>query len=112
MTPLPVDNLSNDSPDNVVQEAISQARQAGYRVAALYLKLLYPLPIEQIREFIRSVKKILILEGNYTGQLARFIRSELLINPIQLNICAGRPFSPREVYSKIEDEIMSLHQHM
>ena len=100
------------SSQGAVQEAISQARQAGYRVAALYLKLLYPLPIEQIREFIRSVKKILILEGNYTGQLARFIRSELLINPIQLNICAGRPFSPREVYSKIEDEIMSLHQHM
>jgi len=28
MTPLPVDNLSNDSPDNVVQEAISQSIEA------------------------------------------------------------------------------------
>jgi 2-oxoglutarate ferredoxin oxidoreductase subunit alpha len=95
------------SSQGAVQEAITQARQAGYRIAALYLKLLSPLPINQIREFTRSVKKILIPEGNYAGQLARLIRSELLISPIQLNICAGRPFSSREIFKKIEEEIAS-----
>jgi 2-oxoglutarate ferredoxin oxidoreductase subunit alpha len=93
------------SSQGAVQEAINRAQQMGYRVSALYIKLLSPFPLKQHQEFTRTVKKILIPETNYSGQLARLIRSELLISPIQLNNCTGRPFSPEEIYKRIEEEI-------
>jgi 2-oxoglutarate ferredoxin oxidoreductase subunit alpha len=94
------------SSQGAVQEAVSQALSVGYKVAALYLKLLSPLPLNQIQKFVHNHEKILILEGNHSGQLARLIRGEIPLPPRQLNLCGGKPFSTKEIYSRIEEEII------
>src|SRR6266705_392591 len=61
------------STEGSIQEAVDRARAKGYRVASLHPKILSPLPDRAIRDFIRSVKTVIVPECNYTGQLANLL---------------------------------------
>jgi len=93
------------SSQGAVLEAMEKAKGEGYRVAVLYPKLLYPLPNEQIEEFCRPLRRLLVIEANYTGQLARLIRSYTRVTPCQLNLPSGIPIRPSEIYRRIVEEL-------
>ena len=95
--------LSWGSTEGPIEQAIRTANHAGIEVAALQVKMIHPLPDEEIRQFINSVEHVLIPELNYTGQLNQVIRAKYMISTIPLNKCAGVPFSPEEIYNKIEE---------
>ena len=97
--------LSWGSTEGPIEEAIRKSNQSGYEVAALQVKMLHPLPDEEIRNFINSVQHVIIPEINYTGQLNMVIRAKYMIPTIPLNKCAGVPFTPEEIYNKIEEVI-------
>src|ERR1019366_1915290 len=61
------------STEGAIQEAIDRARAKGYKVACLHPKILSPLPDRTIRDFIRSVQKVIVPECNYSGQLANLL---------------------------------------
>ncbi len=94
------------SSEGPIEEAIGMANRDGIEVAALTVKMLNPLPDEEIRHFLNSVEHVLIPELNYTGQFNQIIRAKYMIPTIPLNKCAGVPFTPEEIYNKIE-EILS-----
>jgi len=85
-----------------VNEAIMMAKKEGYKVSALYPILLNPIPEKEIQDFLLSLKKVLIPEINWTGQLASFLKSKFPIQSIQFNICGGLPFTPEQIFSKIK----------
>lgn len=95
--------LSWGSTEGPIEQAIRTANKAGIEVAALQVKMLHPLPDEEIRNFLNSVEHVLIPEINYTGQFNQVIRAKYMIPTIPLNKCAGVPFSPEEIYNKIEE---------
>ena len=64
----------------------------GVSVAQLQLKMVQPLPEEDIREFINSVDQIIIAELNYGGQFNQIFRSRFLIPTHSLTKCDGLPF--------------------
>ncbi|OGR85452.1 MAG: hypothetical protein A2901_05155 [Elusimicrobia bacterium RIFCSPLOWO2_01_FULL_54_10] len=97
--------ISWGSTEGPIEQAIRTANKAGYEVAALQLKMLHPLPDEEIRHFLNSVEHVMIPEINYTGQLNQIIRAKYMVPTIPLNKCAGVPFSPEEIYNKIEEVI-------
>ncbi|VAX17282.1 2-oxoglutarate/2-oxoacid ferredoxin oxidoreductase, gamma subunit / 2-oxoglutarate/2-oxoacid ferredoxin oxidoreductase, alpha subunit [hydrothermal vent metagenome] len=88
-----------------VREAVALAREAGYKVSALYPKLVWPLPLKALESFGSKHSKILIPEINKQAQLARIIQSETDIKPISYNIYGGMPFSPDMIVEKIKEVI-------
>jgi len=91
-----------------VKEAMARAQAEGYRVAALFPKVLFPMPDARIRNFIAGRRAIIIPELNLLGQFARVVEHrythELVrdkVDVISLNKYQGLPFRPVEIYEKI-----------
>jgi 2-oxoglutarate ferredoxin oxidoreductase subunit alpha len=84
-----------------LKDSVLLAREKGYKVSHAHLKHLNPLP-KNTGEVLNNFTKILIPEINL-GQLAKYIRSEFLIDVIQFNKVRGLPLSTAEVEDKITD---------
>jgi 2-oxoglutarate/2-oxoacid ferredoxin oxidoreductase subunit alpha len=97
------------SSEGVIREAVDMAKAAGYSVGALHPKILYPQPLERIRDFIQGTKAVIIAEVNYTGQFATQLRKRFAYDFIQLNKCIGLPFTPKEIFDKIEEVAGNVH---
>ena len=93
-----------------VQEAMARAQAAGYKVAALFPKVLLPMPDLRIRRFLRGRRAVIIPELNQRGQFARVIEHryshELIrdsIEVVSLTKYQGLPFRPVEIFEKIKE---------
>jgi len=97
------------STEGVIREAVQMAVDQGYSVGALHPKILYPQPLAKLRNFIEGTKAIIIPEVNYTGQFATSLRKRFAYDFVQLNKCIGLPFTPKEVFDKIEEVAVNVH---
>lgn len=88
---------------SVVKEAVQRLRAKGLKIAGLYPKMLWPLPVKAIESFASTVKKVLLPEANYQGQMAEIIRSKTSVKPTKYNVYRGEPFIPREIEEKVEE---------
>jgi 2-oxoglutarate ferredoxin oxidoreductase subunit alpha len=86
-----------------IREAVDRALADGIKVAAMHPRVLNPLPEERLKEFVGSVKQVLVPEVNYQGQFAQYLAAKLGIRPIRLNKIGGLPFTPGEIHAKIEE---------
>lgn len=86
-----------------VREAVQRAQEEGMRVAAMYPKLLSPLPEEEIRAFAAPLKAVIVPELNYLGQLAEILEARLDVPVIRLSKYGGIPFTASEVYQKVKE---------
>jgi len=91
------------STEGTIQEAVDRARAKGYKVASLHPKILSPLPDRTIREFIGSVKTVIVPEGNYSGQLANLLGAKYGLQAIRVNKFGGIPFTAGEILRAIEE---------
>jgi 2-oxoglutarate ferredoxin oxidoreductase subunit alpha len=85
-----------------IREGVDRALAAGLKVAAMHPRVLNPLPEERLKEFVGSVKHVLVPEANYQGQFAHHLAASLGIRPIRFNKIGGLPITPGEIYSEIE----------
>jgi len=100
--------ISWGSTEGSIEEALGKASKAGFEVKALQLKMVNPLPDQDIREFLADLKHVIVPELNYTGQLAMLLRARYLVPTIQLNKVAGVPFTPEDILLKIEEVYKKL----
>ncbi len=84
-----------------VTSAVENQIAKGVKVSSAHLKYLNPMPKNTL-EVLKSFKKILIPEVNM-GQLAKLIRMNYVIEPIQFNKVKGTPFKAYEIEEKIEE---------
>jgi 2-oxoglutarate ferredoxin oxidoreductase subunit alpha len=96
------------STEGVIREAVQMALDKGYSVGALHPKILYPQPLAKLGEFIKGTKAIIIPEVNYSGQFATALRKRFAYDFIQLNKCIGLPFTPKEIFDKIEEVVLNV----
>ena len=87
------------STEGVVQEAIQQLAAQGVPANLLQIKWLVPLHGEAIVATLAKSKKTIIVENNYSGQFARYLRRLLP---------AHREELPREVQQAIDMESYRL----
>lgn len=59
-----------------LREAVEILQEEGHSIGALSFGDLYPLPKETLEEKVQGAKKVINVEQNYTGQLAKLIRQE------------------------------------
>jgi len=96
--------------EGVIREAVQMAIEKGYSVGALHPKILYPQPLARLEQFIKGTKAIIIPEVNYTGQFATALRKRFVYDFTQLNKCIGLPFTPKEIFDKIEEVAKDVRQ--
>jgi len=93
------------STEGPVEEAMSMAAAQGLEVKGLTLKMIEPLPDEEIRSFMTGLKHIIVPEINFTGQLAKILRAQYLFPFKSYTKCNGLPFDPEEIFARIEEVI-------
>ena len=84
-----------------IDAAVQRQRRAGHRLAWVHLMHLNPLP-KDLGEILRRYRTILVPELN-TGQLARVVRAEYLVDAISFGKVAGLPFTAREIENRVEE---------
>ncbi|MBI3317396.1 MAG: 2-oxoacid:acceptor oxidoreductase subunit alpha [Candidatus Omnitrophica bacterium] len=99
------------SSEGVIREALSKANDRGIKVAAFHPRLLNPM-LPEIGVFIRSCKKVIVPELNFTGQFAREIRARFGVDVVCFNKLAGLPFTPDEILKKIEEVHEQIVHHV
>lgn len=102
--------MSWGSTEGPIEEAVQEAKKYGIEVKALQVKMLWPLPENDIKNFINGLDVIIVPELNYTGQFANLLKAHIdgLPEVIKLNKVAGLPFTSDEILSKIEEVNSSL----
>ncbi len=85
------------------REAVDIASRQGEKIAVICLQQLWPLPKEQLLEFINRVKQLVTVEMNATGQLGRLLRTETGVQPDQAVLkYDGRPMNSSYVLQQLE----------
>ncbi|MDW7760449.1 MAG: 2-oxoacid:acceptor oxidoreductase subunit alpha [Acidobacteriota bacterium] len=89
------------STEGAIREARYLAEQEGVLVRHLHPKIVLPMADRRIRYFLAELKHVIVVEENYTGQFAHFIRARFGIRPIEVHKCQGLPITPREILAAI-----------
>ena len=89
------------STEGAIREATDRARAEGFKVAHLHVRLINPLPVDQINEFASRCKRLLIPELNFTGQFANWLRVNTDLKFETYHKDEGVPFIPNELYQEI-----------
>jgi 2-oxoglutarate ferredoxin oxidoreductase subunit alpha len=87
-----------------VEEAIDILRERGIRAGAVEVNRVFPLNPD-VAGLLKGKKKIIVVEGNYTGQFNRLLRSELRVETSLVNKFDGEAFYPGALADELEVEI-------
>lgn len=90
--------LAWGSTQGVIREAIEQLAEVGIAANQLQIKWLVPLHSAAIVAAASQAKKLIIVENNYSGQFARYLRSETGITAHgHIRKYDGEPFMPHHI---------------
>lgn len=106
--------ISWGSTSGPVLEAIDMADKQGYKIQALYPRIIYPFPTKWINDFLENKDILLIVERNYSGQFANTIvhRCTCMNKNIQIHNLMkydGEPLTIKEITDKIDGIIKSQY---
>ena len=88
----------------VIREAIEILSEQGVVANHLAVKWIVPLHGEAVDEILSSAKRVLIVENNYSGQFARYLRSETGFSAHgHIRKYDGEPFMPHHVVEGVLD---------
>ena len=90
----------------VIHEACEQLADLGISVNHLQVKWIVPLHGEQIAEILEGSKKVIIVENNYSGQFARYLRSESgFAADGHIRKYDGEPFMPHHIVAGVQEQM-------
>jgi 2-oxoglutarate ferredoxin oxidoreductase subunit alpha len=89
-----------------ITESVAKVRSTGLKVAQVHFRYLNPFP-KNTGEVLKKYKRIICPELNM-GQLARFLKSEFLVEVDSLTKIQGIPFKTSEIIRKIESVLGEL----
>lgn len=86
------------STHGVISEAVQLLTEAGIATNHIHFKWLYPMDEDAINEVLAKSAYSIIVECNYTGQFARFLRSETGFKAdSHIRKYDGEPFMPHHI---------------
>jgi 2-oxoglutarate ferredoxin oxidoreductase subunit alpha len=86
------------STEGVIREAIQQLAVAGIAADNLQIKWLVPLHADAIVAILSACQKVIMVENNYSGQFARYLRSETgIVAHGHIRKYDGEPFMPHHL---------------
>lgn len=93
------------STQGVIREAIQKlGREEGIAANNLQIKWIVPLHAAAISGILGKSKKIIIVENNYSGQFARYLRSETgIAADAHIRKYDGEPFMPHQIVNGVKE---------
>lgn len=99
------------STQGVIKEAIEQLAAQGVRANQLAIKWIVPFHADAITEILDAAKRIIIVENNYSGQFARYLRSETGIAAHgHIRKYDGEPFKPHHIVAGVQEQLAGQTQ--
>src|SRR5437660_507524 len=91
------------STEGVIDEAVEQLAAQGVVANHLQVRWLVPLQTEAIARALSGARNLVVVENNYSGQFARYLRSETgIAADAHIRKYDGEPFLPHHVVSGVE----------
>ena len=91
------------STEGVIDEAVEQLAAQGVVANHLQIRWLVPLQSEAIARALSGARNLVVVENNYSGQFARYLRSETgIAADAHIRKYDGEPFLPHHVVSGVE----------
>jgi 2-oxoglutarate ferredoxin oxidoreductase subunit alpha len=95
--------ISWGSPKGAIIESLNMLRQKGFKVGFMQLRLIHPLPTEEVKKALEGKKRIVDVENNFLGQLGSVIKEATGIAPnYHVLKYTGRPMTTTEVYEALK----------
>jgi 2-oxoglutarate ferredoxin oxidoreductase subunit alpha len=90
-----------------IKEAVELLQNEGIAVGALIFGDLYPLPTKLLEKYSGIANKVVNVEQNFNGQLAKLIRMETGISVTNSILkYDGRQLSSREISDRVKSEVL------
>src|SRR6266850_213651 len=94
------------STKGVIREAVEILNEEGISANQLQVRWLVPLHGEAIVDILKSSKHTIIVENNYSGQFARYLRSETSYVPNgHIRKYDGEPFMPHHLVEAVKEQL-------
>src|SRR5712692_10372135 len=94
------------STKGVIEEACENLSDQGISANQLQIRWLVPLHGEAILEILRGSRHTMIVENNYSGQFARYLRSETSFVPDgHIRKYDGEPFMPHHIVEAVKEQL-------
>jgi 2-oxoglutarate ferredoxin oxidoreductase subunit alpha len=91
------------STEGVIREAMEHLAADGVAVNNLQIKWLVPLHADVIVSILARSAKVIIVENNYSGQFARYLRSETsIVADGHIRKYDGEPFMPHHIVDGVK----------
>ena len=91
--------LTWGSNKGAILEAIERLKKDGISARLIQVRILWPFPGEELIPYLETAKPSVLVEANYTGQMAQLLRQETTYTPDHLVVkYSGRPFSGESLY--------------
>jgi 2-oxoglutarate ferredoxin oxidoreductase subunit alpha len=88
----------------VIREAMAVLAAEGITANHLHIRYLLPFHEAEVQAILRASRRTLVVENNYTGQLARHIRAETGVT-VDGKILKydGEPFEPHHIVERVKE---------
>jgi 2-oxoglutarate ferredoxin oxidoreductase subunit alpha len=94
------------STKGVIQEACEILNEEGITANQLQIRWLVPLHGEAILDLLKNSRHTIIVENNYSGQFARYLRSETSFVPDgYIRKYDGEPFMPHHIVNAVREQL-------
>jgi 2-oxoglutarate ferredoxin oxidoreductase subunit alpha len=94
------------STKGVIEEACGILREQGISANQLQVRWLVPLKGDAILRILRDCRHTIIVENNYSGQFARYLRSETSYTPNgHIRKYDGEPFMPHHIVEAVKEQL-------
>jgi 2-oxoglutarate ferredoxin oxidoreductase subunit alpha len=100
------------STEGVIREAVEKlAGEEGIVANQLPIKWIVPFHTEEITRILSRSKKVIIVENNFSGQFARYLRSETgFAAHGHVRKYDGEPFMPHHIVNAVKEQLAGKTQ--
>jgi 2-oxoglutarate ferredoxin oxidoreductase subunit alpha len=96
----------------VIKEAIEQLQRKGVSANQLPIKWIVPFHAEAVTDILTRAQRTIIVENNYSGQFARYLRSETgLAVHGHIRKYDGEPFMPHHIVDGVLEQLAGKTDH-
>ncbi len=96
----------------VIKEAVEQLKDQGVIANQLAIKWILPFHGEEVSSILSKAKRVIVIENNYSGQFARYMRSETGIKADgHIRKYDGEPFMPHHIVEGVKEQLAGKTNH-
>jgi 2-oxoglutarate ferredoxin oxidoreductase subunit alpha len=94
------------STHGVIEEAVEMLNEEGITANQLQIRWMVPLHGDRIVEILKKSKRTIIVENNYSGQFARYLRSETsFVADGHIRKYDGEPLMPHHIVESVKEQL-------